>query len=258
MRSDGMVFGGGTLFTDVESIFACRLWWWHAAVAHFLGKPLYLAFQGVGPFTTSAGESYARRVAGWSTLISVRDDASFARVSAWEVSAKIVRTFDPAIALIEAKKDGVRTNSLYIIPRANSDENFLNTSRTLGKSQKWDGIVIVTLQPDDPAEQEVVKNLATMLQDGQSVTVVSARDIQTLADILRPAGMVLTHRFHGGLAALMVGAPFGVVYQGEGDKLAQLDAWKQEGPEKLLAQVRLGESALREALGLSLGAAPIA
>jgi len=44
---DAVVFGGGTLFTDGESIRACMLWWWHAFIAHVFGQPILLADQGI-------------------------------------------------------------------------------------------------------------------------------------------------------------------------------------------------------------------
>ena len=36
--SDAVIFGGGSLFTDVESVRACLLWWWHACVARMLDR----------------------------------------------------------------------------------------------------------------------------------------------------------------------------------------------------------------------------
>ena len=44
---DAVVFGGGSLFTDIESPLACILWWLHVRAARFFGKPVLLAFQGV-------------------------------------------------------------------------------------------------------------------------------------------------------------------------------------------------------------------
>jgi polysaccharide pyruvyl transferase WcaK-like protein len=79
-QSHGLVFGGGSLLTDVESPHACFVWWIHALFAWALRKPYYLAFQGIGPFRTRLGEALARFVVQRATFISVRDTQSLFRL----------------------------------------------------------------------------------------------------------------------------------------------------------------------------------
>jgi len=97
--SDGVVFGGGTLFTDVESVYACVLWWWHAFIARLFGKQVHLAFQGIGPFRTSLGERLARSVVASAATVSVRDLHSFERVKHWRMNKKIILSGLTALVL---------------------------------------------------------------------------------------------------------------------------------------------------------------
>lgn len=80
-QSRGMVFGGGSLWTDTESLHACIVWSLHVLFARMFRKPYLLAFQGIGPFKTRWGEVLARWVVKHASFISVRDTASFARLS---------------------------------------------------------------------------------------------------------------------------------------------------------------------------------
>lgn len=250
--SEGVVFGGGTLFTDVESVRACWLWWWHVLIAALCGRPVFFAFQGVGPWTTRVGEWLTRWSFTRAAFISVRDDGSFRRLSSLLKNTIIVQTFDPAITQIEEKKDGVRTNSLFVIPRANSGSDLLDAFAKLYASRTWETVTIVHLQPQDAGERSVAQSLRGLLREGQECTVRSCTTMRELGDMLRNAGHVLTHRFHGGLAALMVGASFTAVHQDAGDKLAQLAGWQQEGSGALRARVAAGEIALRQALAANV------
>ena len=100
-----VVFGGGSLFTDAESVFAVALWWLHAQCAFFFRKPVHLAFQGIGPFRTRLGERLSRSVCRKSATISVRDLQSYNRVGEWGLSRKCIQSFDPVISLIESQKN---------------------------------------------------------------------------------------------------------------------------------------------------------
>ncbi|MEK7137506.1 MAG: polysaccharide pyruvyl transferase family protein, partial [Patescibacteria group bacterium] len=86
-KADGMVFGGGSLLTDTESVRACFIWFLHAAAAWLLHKPIILAFQGIGPFRTKAGEWCSRWVVRRAAFISVRDEESYNMTSRGHVEA---------------------------------------------------------------------------------------------------------------------------------------------------------------------------
>lgn len=218
-RSEGIVFGGGSLFTDIESVRACFLWGLHALPAMLFGKKIFLAFQGVGPFRTGVGEWCARFVARRAAFISIRDRQSLDRVSQWGLNTKIVQTFDPVFSLIHAEKHDVRSkNILIIIPRKNSGISLLNKARSLVNRGGWEGIRILSMEPDDPLEKAMVSRLAQEF----SASVIPVRTLTELCDQIGEAGMVLSERYHGGLAAMALGIPLEMVTQGTGDKLQTL------------------------------------
>lgn len=251
-RSDGLVFGGGTLFTDIESVRACLIWWWHAFVAWMLGKKIILAFQGIGPFKVGAGppSRFALRRAGewcarWTVaravFVSVRDAASARRVETWKKNTKVIQTCDPVFSLLKAKSgDRGAQKLLVIIPRKNSPVAFTERAAQLQKTGEWKEVRILSFQPDDPQEYSLCMRLA-----GETGVVVPVRTIGDLRGELSAASFVLTQRYHGAVGALALGVPFEVVPQGEGDKLAGL-AGMLKGDAVALAAA--GEGALRSAL----------
>ena len=48
-HADALIFGGGSLFTDIESVWACVIWRAYALLASWCKVPVMLAFQGAGP-----------------------------------------------------------------------------------------------------------------------------------------------------------------------------------------------------------------
>ncbi len=220
--SDGVVFGGGSLFTDVESIRAPLLWWWHAFVAHLLGKPVILAFQGIGPFRTRIGEWCARWVVARSLFISVRDVATLQRVQSWKMNTKVIQTADPVLSLFKAENRSSSSQKLLvIIPRRNSTIPFNERATALRNSASWDTVHILSLQPEDRVEQRVCRSIAGALSLPES-SIISVGSVEALVAEISGAQLVLAERYHGALAALALGVPFDVVSQGEGDKLSTL------------------------------------
>jgi len=248
-RADAVVFGGGSLFTDIESPYACFLWWVHAAMAKCYNKPIVLAFQGVGPFKTTIGEWFARRVLKNAAFTSVRDHDSYQLVKSWKLNTEVVQTFDPVFSLISAKKLTRNPQNVFIvIPRRNSGNSLQNALKNMLEQKKFDALTILLLQGDDPQEQEVSK----IMQHNTSLPtrIVSVKSLETLIAGVGQAAHVLTERFHGGIAALALGVPLTVISQGEGDKLSQLQPYAEgkKSPHDLHALVAQGESALRKAL----------
>lgn len=249
-QADAVVFGGGSLFTDVESVYACFLWALHVAVARLYGTPVFLAFQGMGPYKTGAGEWLARWSVSHARFLSVRDAASAQRVAKWNVSTKVIQTFDPVFSYMVNKKMLRNTNNLFVaIPRHNSGISFRREAQEIiTRTSPIDEVHIVLMQPDDPAEQIFAESLHADLPI--PATIVPVRTLDELLDEVSGARHVLSQRFHGALAALAAGSPVTVLPQGEGDKLWELKKFEGEHPdiESLLQSVSLGEDALRTAL----------
>jgi polysaccharide pyruvyl transferase WcaK-like protein len=242
-RADVVVFGGGTLFTDGESVVACLLWGWHAFVAWLFRKPVYLAYQGIGPFRTGIGTGIARWVIRHAAFVSVRDTVSRERVLSLVPGTKVVQTCDPVVLLITRQNQDVKSQNVFtIIPRRNSPHTFLVRAGTLWRTGVFSATVILSLQPDDPAEKDVCLALQRSLPGAR---IREIRSIDALLHALSGSVLVYSQRFHGALAALTLGIPFETASQREGDKLSAL---LPSSRTELLAFAQTGEEALKEAL----------
>ncbi|MBP9750725.1 MAG: polysaccharide pyruvyl transferase family protein [Candidatus Peribacteraceae bacterium] len=251
-RADAVVFGGGTLFTDIESVLACFLWGAHAVVARCFGVPVLLAAQGVGPFRTQVGEGSGRAVFGRAVVVSVRDDASVARMASWQLSTPIVQTFDPVFLSFCRDKVSVKIKNVFaVIPRHNSNATFDELYKSMLSKHQFDEVRLLSLQPDDVTEQETVARLRMMTS--ARVTVVPVADQRTLLEEIEAADTILCQRFHGALAALARGKDVRICPMAPGDKLAALETAVQAGNASALVQewrdeAERGEAALGQAL----------
>jgi polysaccharide pyruvyl transferase WcaK-like protein len=244
-RSDVIVFGGGTLFTDAESVYACFLWWLHAKAGRMFGKPLVFAFQGIGPFRTRMGEWFTRDALRGSRFISVRDPLSLDRVKTCGMSTKIIQSFDPIFSLFKSQVREEKTQKVFIIiPRHNSDLLFRQIVSEEVKKQLFDRSVILSLQPNSIEEQQSIEEIQKDIL-AIPTTVVPIRTYVDLAQQMNMATQVVTQRYHGAIAALAMGVPVRIVPQKEGDKLASLIGVRGEEVEGLIEE---GEKALREML----------
>ncbi|PIR48751.1 hypothetical protein COU80_03580 [Candidatus Peregrinibacteria bacterium CG10_big_fil_rev_8_21_14_0_10_55_24] len=246
-RVDAVVFGGGSLFTDTESVFACMLWWWHAMVARFLRKPLHFAFQGVGPFRTRLGEWLARSAFRKARSLSVRDTLSFSRVQLWHLNTKVIQSFDPVFSLVDKEKTHTNPqNVLTVIPRHNSRDSLLSRLKELLLGGMWDGVDILLLQPEHPQE----RSFALELLSAGAREIIPVRTLEELVDQVAASRVVLTQRYHGGLVALALQRELHCVEQSPGDKLDALAklAARPFDREVLCSQIEDGVRALEQGL----------
>lgn len=242
-RSDGMVFGGGSLFTDAESAYACFLWWIHVQCTRLCGKPVLLAFQGIGPFRTRVGEWFARSAVRSASFLSVRDALSAARMESWEKNTKIIQSFDPVYLLLYRENSYDRSKKVFtIIPRENAPDTFID--QAVFAAEKYDEISIFLLCPESAPENAIADQIKNRL-DGKSVTVIPIHDVTTLGDEIGKSSSVFTARYHGAIAALACGVPFTASVQADGDKLASLEGLSGRR-EELAEMVRSGERELRQ------------
>ncbi len=239
---DGVVFGGGTLFTDTESVFACFLWWLHAKAASIFEKPVFFAFQGIGPFKTRTGKMFAASALRNASFLSVRDAASLARAGTMVKGISVVEGFDPIFALLQEVPVERSKEVFAIIPRGNASQTILEAacirSREEGKQ-----VSILSLQPEDHGERAICEALLVRIPGSQLRPIT---DLVSLAREVARCDAVFTARYHGAIAALALDVPFEVFSQGAGDKLASLPSLKDR--PTLRALVDDAERALRESL----------
>lgn len=235
-NTDGVVFGGGSLFTDVESVWAPILWGKHAFWARLFRKPIFMAFQGVGPLKTALGRALTGFAFKKAVMISVRDKASAEYLIHRYKNKKVVQSFDPIFRLFVDQKSLESSKKVFVvIPR--------NYSLQVAQNPAFSEVKILSLQPENSEEMEVCKKI----QNSIGGIIIPIRSVEELTKECSTAGFVLSQRYHGALAALALGVPYEVVPVGENDKLAQLQDLK-ESKEELLEKIRVGEEAFLSAL----------
>ncbi|MSR86946.1 hypothetical protein EXS70_02115 [Candidatus Peribacteria bacterium] len=247
VRCRAVVFGGGSLFTDVESSKACLLWWWHSFVARLLRKRVVLAFQGIGPVTTGVGEWCAKSAISHAAFISVRDPESAQRARGW-ARARVIISFDPVLSLIPDAARNTAGNLLTVIPRGNADESFRSIVLSAAERHSTKAVNIVSLDPGSVSEQILCRSLCEKI--GPRCSIKSASSIDELSAALADTALVITARYHGAVAALGLHIPFEAVPQAPGDKLDVLRSLQADGSEPLRAAVRVGEEELRKYINM--------
>ena len=247
-QCDAMVFGGGSLFTDVESNFACFLWFIHTWTAHHYRKPYFLAFQGIGPFRTRTGKLFAKWAVKHAAFVSVRDDESFTRLQSFTMNTKCERTFDPAILLIRKSYSLRSENVITLIPRQNSEQQFRQSVKHIADREKDVHFSIILLQPDDSQEKNVAATILRLV-DGRGV-IVPVRTFDQLCECVAGSSLVITQRYHGALAALALHVSVEIVSQAKGDKLSSLEDYVtgKKSIEEMFALAQHGEETLRTAI----------
>ncbi len=227
---DGVVFGGGSLFTDVESVRASVLWGIHVWMAQLLRKPVYLAFQGIGPFRSRLGEWIARRCVGSAAFVSVRDQESAERIRQWNVNINVIQSFDPVFLLMQNKKEELRTKKVFsVIPRVNQPATFLKMVVEHCKKGEFDAVHIVSLHPDSIEERQTCMDIQVSVS--QPAVIVPVHSLEELARCVSESSLVLTARFHGALAAYALGIPVILCPQRDGDKLWALQQFMLLHPD---------------------------
>ncbi len=248
-KVDAVVFGGGSLFTDVESIQACFLWWWHALWAVIMHKKIYLAFQGVGPFRTHLGERLTAWVLRRAAFISVRDEASLGRVRFLASNRKVIQTFDPVFSLFGEQNQTIDTkNVIALVPRLNSGKTFEEIAQKAIESTSHKSVEVWLFEPHNPMEQGIGQRLALRF----GATVVPCLSVEAVQERLRTVTHMVTQRYHAGLFAFGAGCPVTIVPQKDGDKLSALAATVARPGAAQEAQILLqnGQKALQEALAV--------
>jgi polysaccharide pyruvyl transferase WcaK-like protein len=263
-KSDGMVFGGGSLFTDTESAKACWIWFVHALFAVIFKKPIYLAFQGVGPFRTTIGKALSRWVIKRSKFVIVRDSASYDRTIDMlmknkvyedrkdymvEKNKEVVQSSDPSILLLESQEIDSRTQKMFtVIPRLSTgwkDGGIMRFAKEFEGFEKENcQINIVSMQPDNLREQKLCADISEALHG----RVINCNEFKNLSALILKSDLVITQRYHGAVAALSSGVPFVSIFQKEGDKL---DAISQMCECSSCALDKLSNKLMSESLEIS-------
>jgi len=222
-KSEGIVFGGGTLFTDDESVKACWIWFIHAFFAVIFRKPVIMAYQGIGPFRTLFGGLFARFVVRHAVFISTRDTYSTECISLWKKNKEVIQSFDPSFLLLERDNLTYGTNNVFtFIPRYSTRWSLLLREKVASILREliargWK-VQILSLHPADSRERELCNSLAKTL--GAPLQFTSS--LREAVSLIAGSVCVLSQRYHSAVVALSGGIPFVALALGTGDKLDAL------------------------------------
>lgn len=247
-KSDAVVFGGGSLFTDVESSLACFLWFVHAFTAWIFRVPYFLAFQGVGPFKTFWGRGLSRWVFRHAEFVSVRDHFSYGQTQEFHMHTKVIQTFDPVILAVQNSKSQRVQKEIVLIPRHNTGIAFFEAIQSALRQFPSHPVKIVSMQPDDVEEKKVCAQIHDAVPG--LVGLAAVRTLDELSSALEGAAVVVSGRYHGALAALALHLPLIIIPQASGDKLSSLLPYA-EGRESIgqaMESTERGQEELRTAL----------
>lgn len=75
-KADAVIFPGGGLFTDEESLRAIIIWGLHLLAARYFWKPVYLLGQSIGPIKGEYAKDLTRGILKKAEWIGTRDTAS--------------------------------------------------------------------------------------------------------------------------------------------------------------------------------------
>lgn len=222
-KANRVIFGGGSLLTDMESPYACFLWWLHARVAQLYGKPVAFAFQGIGPFNTKIGRYFACKALQIATHVSVRDELSYDRLETLGLADSVVKSFDPVLSLVKKISSAKRVpGKLIVIPRKQSGHAFVRLARDF--AFEYTSLSIVRFQPFDEGEHRATLAIS---RDYEDSTMVPVTTIEQAVKEIATADMVLSHRFHGSLIALALRKKVTIATQTSHDKHESLKQLEQ-------------------------------
>lgn len=99
-RADLLISGGGSLLQNVTSGRSLYYYLSVIALARFLGTPVMLYAQGIGPVCGSLARAFMRRQANGAALITVRDKGSLEELRDLRVTKPVMEvTADPVLAI---------------------------------------------------------------------------------------------------------------------------------------------------------------
>lgn len=214
--ADSVIFPGGGLFTDSESVRAIILWGVHILVARYFWKPVFLLGQSVGPFHTEIGRRLARACLRRAEWIGTRDSAAVAELARLRIPPeKIKPGEDSSRWLVERiaatkplKKTGRRKILISVRDFRGIDEKFFaELARALDEisAQKPTRFVFAEFARDDAATARKVMRRA---QNGQFWKTAELPESATeVLDFVRQFDLVIGMRLHSLITARLVGVP---------------------------------------------------
>jgi polysaccharide pyruvyl transferase WcaK-like protein len=235
LRTNALVFGGGSNMSDVDSdrMSALRLRYYICRIIKIEGIPMIVAALGLGPLVTKEGTELATKILNMMDLVVVRDSTSYQLCKHLSISSPLVQGFDPTVLIpklypiqLSCKSANDCNMPVIGISLSRSPGTCVNDERR--QSLKVANLVnaikhVVTSRPLSIAaiemcadehfrDMDLCRTLVTELRDVCKATVIPYHPspivmMRQLANLTA----VIAERLHAGIYAYALGIPFAVV-----------------------------------------------
>lgn len=215
---DVFISGGGSLLQDVTSKNGILYYLGLIKLAQMMKKKVMIYAQGIGPVNNGRNRALVRKILNKVDVITVRDLESRMELMQMGVYREIMVCADPVMGILSDTIDAALGKALLAQGgMQNQDKPVLmvaarsweNKEKLFAEVAKYcddavqNGWQIVFLPFHYPDDVEAGKEIAAMMNNGQSVTVLEGNYTpqETMA-ILKNADMILGMRLH----SLIMGA----------------------------------------------------
>jgi polysaccharide pyruvyl transferase CsaB len=206
-ESQVLILGGGSLIQDATSLRNSIYYGGLLGLAQQFGLQTIALAQGIGPLNKPLTRWIAKRAFGNCTAVSVRDPASAALLSGWEISCQMApdpvwsmaATPVPAIASIPSPKIAVTLRSH---PKLTNERLDLLTKALVDLQAATDShVLLVPFQPT--TDIDIAHQIQAELTDNSQVVVLT--DPKQLKGLFQGVDLAIGMRYHSLIMAAAEG-----------------------------------------------------
>jgi polysaccharide pyruvyl transferase CsaB len=198
-QSDALIWGGGSLMQDATSLLSPFYYAGLIGLAQRMGLKTVAWAQGIGPLKRSQTRWMAQQAFGGCSGISVRDRASAALLTEWQIP--FILAPDPVWALQSQPVAGLWDLPAPRVAVALRNHSQLTTARlqiltqALIDFQKATQTYILLLPFQDSQDLAIAQHLHSHLAEVSQI--LSLTDPQQLKGVFQGVEMAIAMRFHG-------------------------------------------------------------
>jgi polysaccharide pyruvyl transferase CsaB len=224
---DALIWGGGSLIQDATSAVSPFYYGTMMAVAQKMGLKTVAWGQGIGPVKRGSTRWLARQCFAGCSQVSVRDRASAALLSEWQIPHILAP--DPVWALASkpvTELENLPTPRVAITLRSHpqlTSDRLNNLVQALVEFQQATGTFIILLPFQQSHDLAIAQVMRSALPDHSQI--ISLEDPQLLKGVFRHVDMAIGMRLHSLIMAASEGCPcFALSYDPKVNQLmADLD-----------------------------------
>jgi polysaccharide pyruvyl transferase WcaK-like protein len=235
LRSDVLVFGGGSTMADVNEArrrgLACK--YYICRAAKLRGIPIVFSALGLGPLETQEGIAKARMMLEMADLVEVRDSTSYELCKKMNISSPVIHGFDPAVLIPELfahrlRPKGRRRDDVLTVGISLSGSPGTVANREVKQGSKIQNLVdaiknVASLHPlriagveicgdDMHGDKYLIENLLNKLEHVCEVEFISyCPDPAEMMGRLSLLDGMIAERLHAAIYAYTLGVPFAIV-----------------------------------------------